>query len=65
MTIYYAPLEGFTDAVYRKCHHTLFGGAEKYYIPFVSPTQNLRFTPKELAAVLPQKIGRASCRERV
>ena len=54
MTIYYAPLEGFTDAVYRKCHHTLFGGAEKYYIPFVSPTQNLRFTPKELSAVLPE-----------
>ena len=54
MAIYYAPLEGFTDAVYRRAHHAAFGGVQKYYIPFISPTQNLCFTPKEKAAVLPE-----------
>ena len=54
MSIYYAPLEGFTDAVYRRSHHACFGGVTKYYIPFVSPTQNLCFTPKEKGAILPE-----------
>jgi len=54
MSIYYAPLEGFTDAVYRRSHNACFGGVEKYYIPFISPTQNYCFTPKEKAAVLPE-----------
>lgn len=54
MAIYYAPMEGFTDAVYRRAHHICFGGVEKYYIPFISPTQNLRFTPRDKAAVFPE-----------
>lgn len=43
-----APLEGITDAVYRRVHHRIFPGATRYYTPFISPTQNRRFAPREL-----------------
>lgn len=53
--VYLAPLEGVTDAVFRREHAARFGGVAKYFIPFISPTQNLRMTPRELAAVSPQE----------
>ena len=52
--IYLAPLEGVTDAVFRQTHHACFGGVSKYFIPFVSPTQNLVFTSRDLSAVSPE-----------
>ena len=33
--IHFAPLQGHTDDVYRRCHHQLIGGIERYYTPFV------------------------------
>lgn len=53
MKIYFAPLEGVTDVVYRRVHHECFPGVDKYYIPFISPTQHLTFTSREQAAVSP------------
>ena len=53
MPVYFAPMEGITDSLYRRVHSACFGGVSKYFIPFISPTQNLRLTPRELAAVLP------------
>ena len=52
--VYLAPLEGVTDAVFRRIHHACFSGVHKYFIPFVSPTQNLVFTARDLAAVAPE-----------
>lgn len=52
--VYLAPLEGVTDAVFRQTHHACFGGVSKYFIPFVSPTQNLVFTSRDLSAVAPE-----------
>ena len=58
MTIYFAPLEGVTDVVYRRTHAACFTGVDKYFIPFVSPTHHLVFTPKEKRAVSPaENIG--------
>ena len=54
MTIYFAPLEGLTDAVYRRVHASCFSGVEKYFIPFVSPTSNLAFNAREMRAVSPE-----------
>lgn len=54
MRIYFAPLEGITDSIFRRVHHASFGGVEKYFIPFISPTQNLTFTPRELFGIGPQ-----------
>ena len=33
--IHFAPLQGHTDDVYRRIHHQLLGGIERYYTPFV------------------------------
>ena len=33
--IAFAPLQGYTDAVYRRAHHGCVGGVEEYYTPFV------------------------------
>lgn len=54
MTLYFAPLEGVTDAVFRRIHHECFPGVSKYFIPFISPTQNLAFTSRDLAAIAPE-----------
>lgn len=53
MTLYFAPLEGVTDAVFRRIHHECFPGVSKYFIPFISPTQNLAFTSRDWAAIAP------------
>ena len=33
--IAFAPLQGYTDAVYRRAHHECVGGVDEYYSPFV------------------------------
>ena len=53
--VYFAPMEGITDATFRRVHHARFSGVSKYFIPFISPTQNLRLTARELAAVAPEQ----------
>lgn len=35
MNIYFAPLQGYTDAVFRKAHQSVAGGVDCYYTPFV------------------------------
>ena len=55
LPIEFAPLEGVTDAIYRRTHHARFSGISKYFIPFISPTQNLRFTARELSAISPER----------
>lgn len=34
-SIYFAPLQGYTDDVYRRVHNELIGGVKLYYTPFV------------------------------
>lgn len=57
MPIYFAPMEGVTDILFRKAHHACFSGVDKYFIPFISPTKNMVFTPKELAEIAPENNG--------
>ena len=33
--LHFAPLQGYTDDVYRRLHHRLVGGIAAYYTPFV------------------------------
>lgn len=47
MRIYFAPMEGLTDSIYRRVHHTFFGGIDRYYMPFLSPTVHRQLTHKE------------------
>ena len=47
MRYYFAPLEGLTDSVYRRLHHKYFGGVDRYYMPFFSPTVHRTLTNRE------------------
>ncbi len=47
MKYYFAPMEGLTDSVYRRLHHQYFGGVDRYYMPFLSPTVHRALTAKE------------------
>ena len=53
MILYYAPLEGLTDAIYRRVHREMFPGLTKYFRPFVSPSRALSFTSRQLADISP------------
>ncbi len=53
MKLYFAPLEGITDHIFRRLHHAYFGGADKYYTPFFSPTSDGRFPPRDLRGLDP------------
>ena len=54
MELYYAPMEGITGGEYRRAHHRFFSGVDKYYMPFISPTRDHVFTPRELRNVAPE-----------
>ena len=47
MQYYFAPMEGLTDSVYRRLHHKYFPGADRYYMPFFSPTVHRQLTARE------------------
>ena len=47
MRFYFAPMEGITDSIYRQVHHKYFGGVDRYYMPFLSPTIHRQLTHKE------------------
>ena len=47
MRYYFAPMEGVTDSVYRRLHHRYFGGIDRYYMPFFSPTMHRTLTGRE------------------
>ena len=47
MQYYFAPLEGLTDSIYRRLHHRFFGGVDRYYTPFLSPTIHRALTARE------------------
>ena len=42
-----APMEGITGAVFRRFHHAYFPGVDRYYMPFISPTQHRTLTNRE------------------
>jgi len=54
MEYYFAPLEGVTGAEFRRAHRRWFPGVDKYYMPFISPTQDHLFTPRELRNISPE-----------
>lgn len=65
--IAFAPLQGYTDAAYRRAHHECVGGVDEYYTPFVRiehgevRKKDLRDTDPERNAgvpTVPQVIAR-------
>ena len=47
MNIYFAPMEGLTDSIYRRLHHEFFPGVDCYFTPFFSPTVHRSLTARE------------------
>lgn len=54
MLLYFAPMEGITGYIYRNLHKELFGGVDKYFMPFIAPTEMHGFKARELQDVLPE-----------
>lgn len=54
MLYYFAPMEGVTGAIYRRIHSTYFPGIDRYFTPFLSPTAQARFTPRQLRDIAPE-----------
>jgi len=53
MEVFFAPMEGLTDSIYRKLHHRYFPGVDRYYMPFLSPTVHRSLTPREARELPP------------
>ena len=51
MKYYLAPMEGLTGYVYRNAHRELFGGADRYFTPFITPNSNRSLTSREMRDV--------------
>ena len=45
-----APMEGVTGDLFRQAQRQTFPAADSYYTPFLSPTANRTFSPRELLA---------------
>ena len=68
MKYYYAPMEGITDATFRRLHARYFPGVDKYFMPFLSPTIHRQLTHREARelpradsvsfAAVPQLLGK-------
>lgn len=50
----FAPMEGITSALFRCVHFRYFPGVDRYYMPFLSPTREHLFTPRERREILPE-----------
>ena len=68
MRYYYAPMEGITDATFRRLHAKYFPGVDRYFMPFLSPTIHRTLTHREARelpradtvdfAAVPQLLGK-------
>lgn len=54
MKFYFAPMEGITTYPYRNLHHKYFGGADKYFTPFLAPGPSQGLSVKEVKDALPE-----------
>ncbi len=48
-----APMEGVTGDLFRQAQRQTFPAADSYYTPFLSPTANRTFSPRELREIDP------------
>lgn len=54
MYYYFAPMEGITGAIFRQVHSRFFPGVDKYYMPFVSPGKERKFSRRDVGELLPE-----------
>ena len=51
--IYLAPLQGYTDYIYRKAYSQVFSGIDAFFIPYIS-VKNEQVLKKYSAEILPE-----------
>ena len=56
----FAPLDGITKAVYRRVWSRRFGGADRCFIPYFSPTKEHLLTNRERVELLPENNPNAT-----
>ena len=54
MNIYFAPLEGITTYIFRNAFNELYGNVDKYFAPFISPSEKCPMTPRERKDIVPE-----------
>ena len=54
MKIYFAPLEGITGYIFRNAYNGIYGHVDKYFEPFISPSENCPITPRERKDLTPE-----------
>ena len=54
MNIYFAPLEGITGHIFRNAYNEIYGHIDKYFAPFISPSEKCPITPRERKEVTPE-----------
>ena len=54
MKIYFAPLEGITGYIFRNAYNDIYGNIDKYFAPFISPSENCPVTPRERKDITPE-----------
>jgi len=54
MKIYFAPLEGITGHIFRNAYNEIYGHIDKYFAPFISPSEKCPITPREWKEVTPE-----------
>jgi tRNA-dihydrouridine synthase len=54
LKIYQAPLQGFTDFTFRKVFSEVFGGVDKYFIPYLSYGKGKEIKKSSLKEVFPE-----------
>ena len=52
LPLYFAPLQGYTEAPYRNAHAAVFGGIDGYFTPFVRLEKG-HFRTKDVRDILP------------
>ncbi len=55
MKLYFAPMEGVTDSVYRRAHASCFGVPDQYFTPFLSPARRKGLAAREMREILPEE----------
>ena len=54
MKIYFAPLEGITGYIFRNAFNKIYGHIDKYFAPFISPSEKSPMTPREMRDLAPE-----------
>ena len=54
MKIYFAPLEGITSYIFRNAYNGIYGNIDKFFAPFISPSENCPLTPRERRDITPE-----------